>query len=100
MPEFADHIETILYEYTACESHQATLTQLSEAIMYAAESTITEAKSPMTNWFDASESVVRPLLDTAQRAYKCFLADGTDANKHHWHATRRRYYRVQRQAKK
>jgi hypothetical protein len=98
--EFADHIETILFEYTACESHRATPTQLSEAIMYAAESTITEAKSPTTNWFDASESVVCPLCDTAQRAYKCFLADGTDANKHHWHAIRRRYYRVQRQAKK
>jgi hypothetical protein len=74
--------------------------QLSEAIMYAAESTITEAKSPTTNWFDASESVVHPLRDTAQHVYKCFLADGTDANKHHWHATRRHYYRIQRQAKK
>jgi hypothetical protein len=98
--EFADHIETILFKYTACESHQATPMQLSEAIMYAAESTITEAKSPTTNWFDASKSVVRPLRDTAQRAYKRFLADGTDANKHHWHATHRHYYRVQRQAKK
>jgi hypothetical protein len=68
--------------------------------MYAAESTITEAKSPTTNWFDASKSVVCPLRDTAQRAYKHFLADGTDANKHHWHATHHRYYHVQRQAKK
>jgi hypothetical protein len=55
--EFADHIETILFEYTACESHRATPMQLSEAIMYAAESTITEAKSPTTNWFDASKSL-------------------------------------------
>jgi hypothetical protein len=68
--------------------------------MYATKSTITEAKSPTTNWFDASESVVHPLRDTAQHAYKRFLADGTDANKHHWHATRHRYYCVQRQAKK
>jgi hypothetical protein len=48
--------------------------------MYAAESTITEAKDRETNWFDASESIVRPLCDTAQRAYKNFLADGSNAN--------------------
>jgi hypothetical protein len=48
--------------------------------MYAAESTITEAKDRETNWFDASESIVRPLGDTAQRAYKNFLADGSNAN--------------------
>jgi hypothetical protein len=34
------------------------MSQLSEAIMYAAESTITEAKDRETNWFDASESIV------------------------------------------
>ena len=55
--------------------------------MYAAESTITEAKDHETNWFDASESIVRPLHDTAQRAYKNFLADGSNANQQHWQAS-------------
>jgi hypothetical protein len=46
----------------------------------AAESTITKAKDRETNWFDASESIVRPLIDTSQRACKNFLADGSNAN--------------------
>jgi hypothetical protein len=81
--EYADKIETILFEYADCDSHEASPTQLSEAIMYAAESTITEAKDCETNWFDASESIVRPLRDTAQHAYKNFLADGSNANRQH-----------------
>jgi hypothetical protein len=56
--EYADKIETILFEYADCDSHEASPTQLSEAIMYAAESTITEAKDRETNWFDASESII------------------------------------------
>jgi hypothetical protein len=46
--------------------------------MYAAESTIAEAKDRATNWFDASESIIWPLCDTAQCAYKNFLSDGSD----------------------
>jgi hypothetical protein len=53
----------ILFEYADCDSHEALATQLSEAIMYAAESSITEAKDHEANWFDASESIVRPLRD-------------------------------------
>jgi hypothetical protein len=98
--EYADKIKTILFEYADCDSHEALPTQLSEAIMYAAESTITEAKDREMNWFDASESIVQPLRDTAQRAYKNFLADGSNANRQHWQASRRRYHQVQRQAKK
>ncbi len=98
--EYADKIETVLFEYADCDSHEASPTQLSEAIMYAAVSTITEAKDRETNWFDASESIVRPLCDTAQRAYKNFLADGSNANRQHWQASRRRYHQVQHQAKR
>jgi hypothetical protein len=58
--EYADKIERILFEYADCDSHEASPTQLSEAIMYATESTITEAKDCETNWFDASESSHRP----------------------------------------
>jgi hypothetical protein len=76
------------------------MSQLSEAIMYAAESTITKTKDRETNWFDASESIVRPLRDTAQRAYKNFLADGSYVNQQHWQASRRCYHQVQCQAKK
>jgi hypothetical protein len=68
--------------------------------MYATESTITEAKDNETNWFNASESIVRPLHDTAQHAYKNFLADGSNVNRQHWQASRCHYHRVQRQAKK
>jgi hypothetical protein len=68
--------------------------------MYATESTITEAKDRETNWFDASESIVRPLRDTAQRAYKNFLADGSNANRQHWQASCHHYHQVQRQVKK
>jgi hypothetical protein len=57
-------------------------------------------KDHETNWFDASESIVRPLRDTAQRAYKNFLADGSNANRQHWQASRRHYHQVQHQAKK
>jgi hypothetical protein len=81
--EYADKIETILFEYADCDSHETLPTQLTEAIMYAAESTITEAKDRETNWFDASESIVRPLRDAAQRAYKNFLADSSNANQQH-----------------
>jgi hypothetical protein len=56
--ESADKIKTILFEYADCDSHEASPTQLSEAIMYAAESTIAEAKDRATNWFDASESII------------------------------------------
>jgi hypothetical protein len=35
--EYADKIETILFKYADCDSHEASPTQLSEAIMYAAE---------------------------------------------------------------
>jgi hypothetical protein len=64
----------ILFEYADYDSHEASPTQLTEAIMYATESTITEeAKDRKTNWFDASESIVRPLRDTAQCAYKTSL---------------------------
>ena len=93
-------IDTILQEYADCETHEATPTQISNAIMYAAECTITEEKKPIPNWFDASEPIVRPLRDAAQRAYKAFLADGSEEKKHHWQASRRQYYRVQRQSKK
>jgi hypothetical protein len=55
--EYADKIETILFEYADGNSHEASPTQLSEAIMYATESTITEAKDRKMNWFDASESI-------------------------------------------
>jgi hypothetical protein len=48
----------ILFKYADCNSHEALPTQLSEAIMYAAESTITEAKDHETNWFDSSESII------------------------------------------
>jgi hypothetical protein len=34
--------------------------------MYAAESTITKAKDLEMNWFDASESIVQPLLSSRQ----------------------------------
>jgi hypothetical protein len=68
--EYTDKIKTILFEYADCDSHEASPTQLSEAIMYATESTIIEAKDREMNWFDASESIIRPLHDTAQRAYK------------------------------
>jgi hypothetical protein len=64
------------------------------------KSTITEAKDRETNWFNASESIIRPLRDAAQCAYKSFLADGSNANRQHWQASCRRYHRVQRQAKK
>jgi hypothetical protein len=91
--EYADKIETILFEYADCDSHEASPTQLSEAIMYATESTITEAKDRETNWFNASESIIRPLRDTAQqRAYKNFLADGSNANRQHWQASCRCYH--------
>ena len=76
---FQDKVDAILQEYADCETHEATPTQLSNAIMYAAECTITEAKDPTPNWFDANESFVRPLRDAAQCAYKSFLADGSDA---------------------
>jgi hypothetical protein len=58
--EYADKckIKTILFEYADCNSHEASPTQLSEAIMCAAESTITEAKDRETNWLDASESII------------------------------------------
>jgi hypothetical protein len=98
--EYADKIETILFKYADCDSHEALPTQLSEAIMYAAESTITEAKDRETNWFDASESIIGPLRDTAQLAYKNFLADGSNANRQHWQASRHHYHQVQHQAKK
>jgi hypothetical protein len=52
--------------------------------VYATESTITKAKDGKTNWFDASESIIPPLLDTSQCAYKNFLADGSNANQQHW----------------
>jgi hypothetical protein len=58
-------------------------TALSEAIVYAAESTITKAKDREMNWFDASESIVQPLHDTSQCAYKNFLAYGSNANQQH-----------------
>jgi hypothetical protein len=90
----------ILFEYADCDSHEASPTQLSEAIMYAAESTITEAKDRETNWFNASESIVRPLRDTAQCAYKNLLADGSNENRQHWQASRCHYHQVQGQAKK
>lgn len=98
--EYADQVETILHEFAVCTSNEATPTQLSEDIMYAAEATITQPKHHESNWFDASESIVQPLRDAAQRAYKKFLAEGTEANKCHWHFSRRRYHRVQCQAKK
>jgi hypothetical protein len=41
-----------------------------------------------------------PPRDTAQRAYKNFLADGSNANQQHWQASRRHYHQVQHQAKK
>jgi hypothetical protein len=94
LQEYTDKIETILFKYADCDSHEASPTQLSEAIMYATESTITEAKDCEMNWFDASESIVRPLHDTAQREYKNFLADGSNANRQHWQASRRRYHQV------
>jgi hypothetical protein len=34
---FADKVETILFEFADCELHEATPTQLLEAIMYTAE---------------------------------------------------------------
>jgi hypothetical protein len=68
--------------------------------MYATESTITEAKDCETNWFDASESIVRPLRDTAQCAYKNFLADGSNANRQCWQASCCCYHQVQHQAMK
>jgi hypothetical protein len=73
-------LKQFFFEYADCNSHEASPTQLSEAIMYAAESTITKAKDCERNWLDASESIVRPLRDTAQRAYKNFLTDGSDVN--------------------
>jgi hypothetical protein len=41
--------------------------------VYATESTITKAKDGKTNWFDASESIIRPVHDTSQCAYKTSL---------------------------
>ncbi len=42
--DFADKVETIPFKIANCKSHKATPTHFLEAIMYAAESTITELK--------------------------------------------------------
>jgi hypothetical protein len=55
---FADKVETILFEFADCELHEATPTQLLEAIMYTAESTLTESKECPANWFDTSKAIV------------------------------------------
>jgi hypothetical protein len=60
----------------------------------------TEAKDHETNWFDASESIVQPLHDTAQCAYTNFLADGSNANRQHWQASCHHYHQVRHQVKK
>jgi len=67
---FQSLIETVLYEYVNEELETATPTQLSDAIMYAAEHTVSESRDVETNWFDASEAVVRPLRDAARLAWQ------------------------------
>jgi len=93
--EFQEKFDSILFEYVSMTPEEATPTQLSEAIAYAAKCTITEPRTPQENWFDASKPIVRPLHDAAQSSYQKFLADGSDTNKSHWHSCRCQYYRVQ-----
>jgi hypothetical protein len=62
-----------LFEYVARNLTEATPTQLSEAIAFAAEQTITEEKERELNWFDACESVIRPLR---QKTYLKYLENG------------------------
>jgi hypothetical protein len=72
-------LKPYFFEFSNCESHEATPTQLAEAIMHTAERTLTELKEHPSNWFNASEAIVQPLCDADQQAYKHYLADSSDA---------------------
>ena len=84
LDKFQDTLETILYEYVARTPEQSTPTQLSEAIMYAAQSAILEPKPTHDNWFDACEATVRPLREKARLAWDRYIEKNDATTRRCW----------------
>jgi hypothetical protein len=71
---FQEKVDGLLSDLLPSDLNEATPSQLSDVIVTAANSVLSETEQGEPNWFDVSEPVVCPLCDATQRAYRKFLA--------------------------